>query len=118
MQPIVHLVSLPGVGPEELLHEQSRCGGPPLRELLQALAHGLDEGVVVDGIELHPPIWICMVYLGNFNYFLQKDILNINDNTWVDESADPALAASGLVGERGDTPVGQLFMEIEFILNR
>ena len=27
---------------------------------------------------------------------------------WVDEGADPALAAAGLVGERGHTPVGQL----------
>ena len=112
MQPIVHLVSLPGVGPEELLHEQSRCGGPPLRELLEALAHGLDEGVVLDGVELHPPIWFCRVLFMTFNY---KQFFA---NTWVDESADPALATSGLVGEGGHTPVGQLWMGIEFILNR
>ena len=30
---------------------------------------------------------------------------------WVDEGADPALAAAGLVGERGHAPVGQLFVQ-------
>ena len=32
---------------------------------------------------------------------------------WVDEGADPALAAAGLVGERGHTAVRQLFMKRE-----
>ena len=45
-----------GVGPEELLHEQPRGGGPLLGQLFEALTHGFDEGVVVDGLELHAAI--------------------------------------------------------------